>query len=153
MIEATLGFAAVFLLALLRVPLAVSMAIVGASPVLGLMRGWTPAFASTSQVIFETGFQYVLSVIPLFVLMGNFVARAGMARELFTAANAFVGHQRGGLAMASVIASGGFGAICGSSIATAATMTRVAYPEMKAPRLQGHAGRRLPSGPAARWAS
>ena len=131
MTEATLGFVAVFLLALLRVPLAVSMSLVGIAG-LGLMRGWPPAFASTSQVIFETGFQYVLSVIPLFVLMGNFVARAGMARELFTAANTFVGHKRGGLAMASVIASGGFGAICGSSIATAATMTRVAYPEMKA---------------------
>jgi C4-dicarboxylate transporter DctM subunit len=131
MIEATLGFCAIFLLALLRVPLAVAMSLVGVAG-MGLMRGWTPAFASTSQVIFETGFQYVLSVIPLFVLMGNFVARAGMARELYTAANAFVGHRRGGLAMASVIASGGFGAICGSSIATAATMTRVAYPEMKA---------------------
>ncbi|WP_374413262.1 TRAP transporter large permease [Hydrogenophaga sp.] len=131
MIEAALGFAAVFILALLRIPLAVSMSLVGIAG-LGLMRGWAPAFASTSQVVFETGFQYVLSVIPLFVLMGNFVARAGMARELFTAANTFVGHRRGGLAMASIIASGGFGAICGSSIATAATMTRVAYPEMKA---------------------
>jgi len=131
MTEAALGFGAVFLLALLRVPLAVSMSLVGIAG-LGLMRGWTPAFASTSQVIFETGFQYVLSVIPLFVLMGNFVARAGMARELFTAANTFVGHKPGGLAMASIIASGGFGAICGSSIATTATMTRVAYPEMKA---------------------
>jgi C4-dicarboxylate transporter, DctM subunit len=130
MTEAALGFAAVFLLALLRVPLAVSMSLVGIAG-LGLLRGWPAAFASTSQTIFETGFQYVLSVIPLFVLMGNFVARAGMARELFSAANAFVGHKRGGLAMASVIASGGFGAICGSSIATAATMTRVAYPEMK----------------------
>ena len=130
MIEAALGFLAVFVLAFMRVPLALAMSIVGLAG-LGLMRGWTPAFASTSQVIFETGFQYVLSVIPLFVLMGNFVARAGMARELYAAANAFVGHRRGGLAMASIIASGGFGSICGSSIATAATMTRVAYPEMK----------------------
>jgi C4-dicarboxylate transporter DctM subunit len=130
MIEATLGFLAVFAMALLRVPLAVAMAIAGIVG-LGLMRGWQPAFASTSQVIFETGFHYVLSVIPLFILMGNLVARAGMARELFKAANAFVGHRPGGLAMASVIASGGFSSICGSSIATAATMTRVAYPEMK----------------------
>jgi tripartite ATP-independent transporter DctM subunit len=98
---------------------------------MGLMRGWSPAFAGVSQVVFETGFAYVLSVIPLFVLMGNFVARAGMARELFQAANAFVGHRKGGLAMASIIASGGFGSICGSSIATAATMSRVAYPEMR----------------------
>ena len=130
MIEAALGFLGVFLLAFLRVPLAVAMSIAGIVG-LGLMRGWNASFASTSQVIFETGFHYVLSVIPLFVLMGNFVARAGMARELFTAANAFVGHRRGGLAMASIIASGGFGSICGSSIATAATMSRVAYPEMK----------------------
>ncbi len=130
MIEAFLGFVAVFFMAFLRIPLAVAMAIAGMVG-MGLMRGWTPAFASTSQVIFETGFHYVLSVIPLFVLMGNLVARAGMARELFTAANSFVGHRKGGLAMASIIASGGFGSICGSSIATAATMTRVAYPEMK----------------------
>ena len=131
MIEAVLGFLAVFGLAFLRVPLAVAMSIAGLVG-LGLMRGWQPAFASTSQVVFETGFHYTLSVIPLFVLMGNFVARAGMARELFNAANAFVGHRRGGLAMASIIASGGFGSICGSSIATAATMSRVAYPQMKA---------------------
>ncbi|MDM7949456.1 TRAP transporter large permease [Hydrogenophaga sp.] len=130
MIEAVLGFLAVFALAFLRVPLAIAMSIAGIVG-LGLMRGWQPAFASTSQVVFETGFHYTLSVIPLFVLMGNFVARAGMARELFNAANAFVGHRRGGLAMASIIASGGFGSICGSSIATAATMSRVAYPQMK----------------------
>ena len=130
MTEASLGFLAVFAMAFLRIPLALAMAIAGVAG-LGLMRGWQPAFASTSQVIFETGFAYVLSVIPLFILMGNLVARAGMARELYTAANAFVGHRKGGLAMASIIASGGFGSICGSSIATAATMTRVAYPEMK----------------------
>jgi tripartite ATP-independent transporter DctM subunit len=131
MIAALLGFLAVFAMAFLRIPLAVAMATAGFVG-LGLLRGWQPAIASASQVIFETGFAYVLSVIPLFVLMGNFVARAGMARELFQAANAFVGHRPGGLAMASVIASGGFGSICGSSIATAATMTRVAFPEMMA---------------------
>ncbi len=130
MIEALYGFLAVFAMAFLRVPLAVAMMIAGVAG-LGLMRGWTPAFASVSQVVFETGFAYVLSVIPLFVLMGNFVTRAGMARELYAAANSFVGHRPGGLAMASIIASGGFGAICGSSIATAATMTKVAFPEMR----------------------
>ncbi len=131
MIEAFLGFLGVFVLAFLRVPLAVAMTIAGIIG-LGLLRGWPAAFASTSQVVFETGFHYTLSVIPLFVLMGNFVARAGMARELFNAANAFIGHRPGGLAMASIIASGGFGSICGSSIATTATMSRVAYPQMKA---------------------
>ncbi len=130
MIEALYGFLAVFAMAFLRVPLAVAMMIAGVAG-MGLMRGWTPAFAGVSQVVFETGFAYVLSVIPLFVLMGNFVTRAGMARELYTAANAFVGHRKGGLAMASIIASGGFGAICGSSIATAATMSKVAFPEMR----------------------
>ncbi|MFN7123922.1 MAG: C4-dicarboxylate ABC transporter permease, partial [Hydrogenophaga sp.] len=79
MTEAALGFLAVFAMAFLRIPLALAMASAGVAG-LGLMRGWQPAFASTSQVIFETGFAYVLSVIPLFILMGNLVARAGMAR-------------------------------------------------------------------------
>ena len=87
--------------------------------------------ASVGQVVYETGFAYTLSVIPLFILMGNFVARAGLAHELFQAAYAFIGHLRGGLAHATVAACAGFGAICGSSIATAATMSKVAYPTMK----------------------
>lgn len=82
-------------------------------------------------MVYETGFAYTLSVIPLFILMGNFVARAGLAHELFQAAYAFIGHFRGGLAHATVAACAGFGAICGSSIATAATMSKVAYPSMK----------------------
>lgn len=129
MVESAIAFVVVFLLALARIPLALAMGFTGFAG-LALMRGMNPAIASTNQVIFETGFHYVLSVVPLFVLMGNFVSRAGMAKELFRAANAFVGHRKGGLAMATVIASGGFGAICGSALATAATMTRVAHPEM-----------------------
>ena len=76
MTEALLGFAAVFALALLRVPLAFAMGGVGVVG-LGLLRGWEPALASAAQVIYETGFAYTLSVVPLFILMGNFVARAG----------------------------------------------------------------------------
>jgi C4-dicarboxylate transporter, DctM subunit len=129
-IESLLGFAAIFVLALLRVPLAFAMGIVGVVGI-GLTRGWMPALASTAQVVHETGFAYTLSVIPLFILMGNFVARAGLAHELFAAAYAFIGHFRGGLAHATVAACAGFGAICGSSIATAATMSKVAYPSMK----------------------
>jgi C4-dicarboxylate transporter, DctM subunit len=129
-IESLLGFAAIFALALLRVPLAFAMGIVGVAGI-GLTRGWLPALASTAQVVHETGFAYTLSVIPLFILMGNFVARAGLAHELFAAAYAFIGHFRGGLAHATVAACAGFGAICGSSIATAATMSKVAYPSMK----------------------
>ena len=130
MIEALVGFVAIFVLALLRMPLSFSMGLVGFVGI-GLTRGWDPALASTAQVVYETGFAYTLSVIPLFILMGNFVARAGLAHELFAAAEAFVGHFRGGLAHATVAACAGFGAICGSSIATAATMGKVAYPSMK----------------------
>jgi len=130
MTEALLGFGAVFLLALLRVPLAFAMGFVG-FVALGLLRGWGPTAASAAQVVYDTGFAYTLSVVPLFILMGNFVAKAGLAHELFRAAYAFIGHLRGGLAHATVLACAGFGAICGSSIATAATMSKVAYPSMK----------------------
>lgn len=130
MTEALLGFGAVFLLALLRVPLAFAMGFVG-FVALGLLRGWGPTAASAAQVVYDTGFAYTLSVVPLFILMGNFVAKAGLAHELFRAAFAFIGHVRGGLAHATVLACAGFGAICGSSIATAATMSKVAYPSMK----------------------
>ncbi|NPC55688.1 TRAP transporter large permease [Caenimonas soli] len=130
MIEALLGFVAIFSLALLRMPLAFAMGLVGFGGI-ALTRGLHPALASAAQVVYETGFAYTLSVIPLFILMGNFVARAGLAHELFQAAYAFIGHLRGGLAHATVAACAGFGAICGSSIATAATMSKVAYPSMR----------------------
>ena len=130
MTAALLGFAAIFALALLRIPLAFAMGLVGFAGI-GLTRGWDPAMASSAQVVYETGFAYTLSVIPLFILMGNFVARAGLAHELFQAAYAFIGHVRGGLAHATIAACAGFGAICGSSIATAATMSKVAYPSMR----------------------
>lgn len=130
MTEALIGFFAIFVMALLRIPLAFAMGTVGIVG-MGLTRGWMPAMASTAQVVHETGFAYLLSVIPLFILMGNFVARAGLAHELFRAAYMFIGHLRGGLAHATILACAGFGAICGSSIATAATMSKVAYPSMK----------------------
>ncbi len=130
MTAALLGFGAIFLLALMRIPLAFAMGLVGLFGI-GMTIGWAPAFASTAQVVYETGFAYTLSVIPLFILMGNFVARAGLAHELFHAAYTFIGHRRGGLAHATIAACAGFGAICGSSIATAATMSKVAYPSMK----------------------
>jgi C4-dicarboxylate transporter DctM subunit len=128
--ESLIGFGAIFLLALLRVPLAFAMGFVGFIG-LGLMRGWPATASGAAQVVYESGFAYTLSVVPLFVLMGNFVARAGLAQELFRAAYTFIGHVRGGLAHATVLACAGFGAICGSSVATAATMSKVAYPSMK----------------------
>jgi tripartite ATP-independent transporter DctM subunit len=132
MIEGLIGLVAMLALAFVRIPIAFAMAIVG---VVGYayMREWnfTVAFAVVQTNVYETGRNYTLSVVPLFILMGTFVARAGIAQELFRAAYTFIGHLRGGLAMATVLACAGFGSICGSSIATAATMAKVAYPSMK----------------------
>src|SRR2546423_9360437 len=120
------------LLAVVRIPIALSMGIVG---IVGYayMRDWSwgAALATAQTKIYETGRNYTLSVVPLFILMGNFVTRAGMSQELFRTAYAFIGHLRGGLAMATIVGCAGFGAICGSSIATAATFAKVAYPSMK----------------------
>jgi len=130
MTEALIGFAAMLALIFLRVPVAFSMALVGFIGV-GLMRNWPSAYAMTGAVVRESGFQYLLSVLPLFILMGNFITRARLSKELYAAAYAFLGHRKGGLAMSTIVACGGFGAVCGSSLATAATMSKVAYPEMR----------------------
>ena len=130
MTEAITGLFAMLLLSFMRVPIALSMGVIGFAG-LWWMKGEGPSMASVTTVVYESGFQYTLSVVPLFILMGNFVTRAGMSQELYRAAFTFVGHLRGGLAMATVLACAGFGAICGSSIATAATMTKVAYPSMR----------------------
>jgi len=130
MTEASIGLLAMLILAFARVPLAIAMGLVGFAG-LWWMRGLNPALASVTSTVYEAGFEYTLSVVPLFILMGNFVTRAGMSRELYRAAFTLVGHFRGGLAMATVMACAGFGSVCGSSIATAATMTKVAYPSMK----------------------
>ena len=83
------------------------------------------------QQMFDISTNHGLTVIPLFVLMGAFIHRADLSSELYDAANAFVGHRRGGLAMGTIVACGGFAAVCGSSVATAATMARVAMPSMR----------------------
>jgi C4-dicarboxylate transporter DctM subunit len=127
---AGLGFAALLLLMLARVPVAASMAIVG---VLGTaaLAGWPAALATIRQGPFERASSYTLVVIPLFVLMGYLAAEAGLSQSLFRAANVWLGRWRGGLAMATVGACAGFGAICGSSLATGAAMCAVALPEMR----------------------
>ena len=132
MIEGLAGLTLMMLLCCLRVPISFAMAIVGFVGY-AYMRdwNWAVAFATIQTKMYETGRNYTLSVVPLFILMGNFVTRAGMSEELFRAAYAFIGHFRGGLAMATIWASAGFGGICGSSIATTATMAKVAYPSMK----------------------
>ncbi len=130
MMPAMLGFAVMLAMAFARVPIALAMAITGFGG-LAILKGINPSMSSVAATLWESGFQITLSVSPLFILMGNFVTKAGMARELYRAAHTFIGHFRGGLAMATILACAGFGAICGSSIATAATMTKVAYPSMK----------------------
>ena len=130
MIDAMWGFIAMLVLASLRVPIALAMGIAGFAG-LWMLKGLTPSLGSLTAVVYDSGFNYTLSVLPLFILMGNFVTRAGMSKELYAAAYVFVGHLRGGLAMATIMGCAGFGAICGSSIATAATFTKVAYPSMK----------------------
>lgn len=131
MTAALIGLGVMLLLIFIRIPVAVAMALVGFVG-LGLVRNWPSAFAMASSVVYESGFQYLLSVLPLFILMGNLLTESRMSRDLYQASYAFLGHYRGGLAMSTIAACGGFGAICGSSIATAATMSRVAYPEMRA---------------------
>jgi tripartite ATP-independent transporter DctM subunit len=83
------------------------------------------------NIAFDTGLSYTLSVIPLFILMGNLLTISGVSHGLYAAANHLLGRYRGGLAMASVVACGGFSAVCGSSLATAATMSKVAMPSMR----------------------
>lgn len=130
MFESVMGLIAVLVLVLLRMPIAFAMGLVG---MIGLMgeRGLRGAVSFVGRTILDTAQDYGLSVIPLFILMGLFVNRGGLSRELYQVSFAFLGHLRGGLAMATIVACGGFSAICGSSLATAATMSKVAMPEMR----------------------
>lgn len=127
---AVIGFVVLFVLMLLRVPVGMAMGLVG---VVGYsyIAGTGPALKLIGQTSMRTVTDYTFGVIPMFMLMGAFVSVSGVSRELFRAANAFIGHLRGGLGVATVLACGGFAAICGSSVATAATFSAVAYPEMR----------------------
>ncbi|SEF99485.1 TRAP transporter large permease [Marinobacterium lutimaris] len=136
-----IGFAALLLLIIVvRVPIAFAMGLVGflgfaALQGLGFDNlfnfRWTGALSMASYRVIDTVQEYSLSVIPLFVLMGNLVTRSGLSNELYHVSNAFLGYRKGGLSMATVVACGGFSAICGSSLATSATMARVAMPPMR----------------------
>ena len=127
---AILGFIALFALMLLRVPVGMAMGLVGVAGYAWLSGG-APALKLIGQVSMRTVTDYQFGVIPMFLLMGAFVAHSGVSRELFRAANTLVGHWKGGLGLATVFACGGFAAISGSSVATAATFSNVAYPEMR----------------------
>src|SRR5215468_9153489 len=127
---AVIGFVVLFALMLLRVPVGMAMGLVGVSGFAWLVGGG-PALKTVGHTSMRTVTDYTFGVIPMFLLMGAFVTNSGMSRELFRAANTFVGHRRGGLGIATIVACGGFAAISGSSVATAATFSTVAYPEMR----------------------
>ncbi|MFZ5511904.1 MAG: TRAP transporter large permease [Pseudomonadota bacterium] len=124
------GFAFMFVLMALRVPIGAAMAIAGVGG-FAVLAGATPALNLLANVPLSVVTDYNLSVIPMFVLMGALCSTAGMSTELYRAGLAWFGHRRGGMALASIAACGGFAAINGSSVATAATMTQVALPEMR----------------------
>jgi tripartite ATP-independent transporter DctM subunit len=129
-LSGVLGFAAVLVLIALRVPVAIAMGVVGALGY-GLVFGWSTLGFVLGRAPFEAVYPDSLTVVPLFILMGVFAAYGGLSRSLYNLVTAAIGHWRGGLAMATVGACAVFGAVCGSAIATAATMGRVAMPEMR----------------------
>ncbi len=124
------GFAALLLLLAIRCPIGLAMLIVGCAGYVHIVDA-TRLLAYLKTTPFFLFANYTLTVIPLFILMGALAERGGLARDLFVAANALVGHRRGGMAMAVIGASAGFGAVCGSSVATTATFGRAALPELR----------------------
>ncbi len=131
------SFPILILLIFLRVPIGAAMLLVGIVGTWEVTGRWVVVLSKLKFETWSTFSNYSLSIIPLFLLMGQFAARGGMSTSLFKAAEAFLGHRKGGVAMAAVGACAGFGAICGSSLATAATMAQAALPEM---RKYGYAG-------------
>ena len=135
---AAMALIAMFVLILFHVPVGVAMGVVGIVTYASLV-GWMPAFSLASIEFAHTFGSLDFAIIPLFLLMGSLAAQSGLSADLYRIANALVGHLRGGLSMATVASCALFGAVCGSSIATVATMTRIALPEMLqrgyAPRL------------------
>ena len=130
MLTALIGFAGLLLIAFLDSPLGLSMLLAGFVGV-GILRGWEPAMETVSQQIIDVTLNTNFAVLPMFLLMGTFVYRAALSDDLYDCANAWFGHLKGGLALATVVACGGFSAISGSSAATAATMAKVAVPSMR----------------------
>lgn len=123
------GLLAIGLLAL-RIHIGIAMLVAGSIGYV-LLSGWSPLMSYFKTLAYGRFSMYDLSVVPLFLLMGNIAAHGGLSSRLFQATSAFLGHHRGGMAMSAVGACAGFGAICGSSLATAATMGRVALPELR----------------------
>ncbi|MEM8855204.1 MAG: TRAP transporter large permease [Pseudomonadota bacterium] len=129
-------FVGVMVLLVLRVPVAVAMLIAGGAGYAAIT-GWWPLLNTLKSMTYSKFASYTLSIIPLFVLMGEFATRGGLNTSLYNAARSWLGHHRGGLAMATIGGCAAFGALCGSSLATAATMSQVAGPQM---RQRGYSG-------------
>lgn len=130
------GFAVLFVLIALRIPVALAMLIVGlggnyALSIVAPFLRFEPYLTQFKTLLWSLVASYELSVVPLFILMGYLAAHANLSRDLFQGINALVGRVRGGVAMAAIAACAGFGAVCGSSLATASTMSRVALPELQ----------------------
>ncbi|AJY45661.1 TRAP transporter large permease [Martelella endophytica] len=130
MIDWPIGIAALILLLLSGMPIAFALTLIGVAGTASII-GMKPSMALLGQTFFDNGRSYTLTVMPLFLLMGNFVVQSGIARELYDSANAWLRHRKGGLALATVAACGGFSSVCGSSLATAATMSKIALPSMR----------------------
>ena len=130
MTVALIGFGVLFTLLFLGVPIGYAMGLVGFAG-FAFTVGAAPAASMVAQIAFDYSATYAFSVLPLFIMMGSLFARAGMADELYAASYAFLGHRRGGLAMATIMACGGFSAVSGSSLACAATMAKVSVPLMR----------------------
>ncbi|WP_017524427.1 TRAP transporter large permease [Pusillimonas noertemannii] len=130
MTASLIGFAVMVLMMASGIPIAVCMGAVGVVG-FGLLVGWAPALAMAGQIVVDNMLNYSFSLLPLFILMGNLIAQSRLSQDLYSAAYAFLGHYRGGLAHATILACGGFSAVSGSSMATAATMGKVALPQMR----------------------
>ncbi len=124
-----LGVAALLLMIVLHVPIGISMGVAGVVT-FGFLRNWNAAFSIVGAEASTVFASLELAIIPLFLIMGSFAASGGMGRDIYRLAYAFLGHYRGGLALATIGGCAGFGAVCGSSIATVSTMTQVAHGEM-----------------------
>ena len=125
------SFPVLLLLIFLRMPIGLAMLIVGVVGNYLITKSWNPSLALFKTLTHSTFSSYSFAVVPLFLLMGQFAAMSGVSRALFDAAASWLGHRKGGIAMASVGACAAFGSICGSSLATAATMGQIALPELK----------------------
>lgn len=131
------SFPMMLALIFLRMPIGLVMLVVGVVGNYLITKSWNPSLALFKSLTYSTFSNYSLSVVPLFLLMGQFASLGGMSKQLFDAAASWLGHRRGGVAMAAIGACAGFGAICGSSLATAATMGQIALPEL---RKRGYSG-------------